>query len=306
MGSFARKSTALAARMLSSRIVGGKEAVTRYMLDKFQYTIPEDYITLTPDIIMYTWVSVFGRPMPAGRPGERHNYVASITHQARTMRDYVHVLFYSRWNMTNEEEMLGQVRGENLIPVCLEDLPDLYPPDGYNWVVEEYNRVYYMDYLRQLAMYEAPRFRDVVRAKCSAERASVLTGNALMYVDMDIRFYNPPREWISPEGMLTFMDVQDMDIVRMVRQNDRDLYSLDTRVIERAGIQEENCMVMVGYEYAKLFQRRISGPMVRFNVLRGRDTGINAIMCFYQQASCISHGKHWTHGWWAAVDEYVV
>lgn len=294
----------MAASMSSPRIIGGKDAVTRYMLDKFQYTIPDDYITLTPDIIVYTWASVFGRPLPAGREEETHNYVATITQQAHKMRDYVHVLFYSRWRMTNENEMLGQVRRENLIPLCLEDLGDLYPPEEYDWVVEDFNVVYYMDYLRQLAMYKAPQFREVVRAKCNTERASVLTGNALMYVDMDIQFHSPPREWITPQGMITFMDVQDWHIVRMVRESGRNIDSLDKRLLEKAGIQGENCMVMVGYEYAGRFKCYVDEPMLKYNLLRrGYNTIQNAIMCFYQQASCISHGKHWTHGEWATGTE---
>ncbi|KAE8277746.1 hypothetical protein D5F01_LYC24227 [Larimichthys crocea] len=282
---------------MSSRIVGGKAATKRFMAHNFDFNIPEDVIPLTPDIILYTWVTAYNRPVPAGRPGEDHNYVAKMKLQAATLTDYVHVLFYSRWNMKNEREMLYQVKHRNLIAVCLEDLPDLFPKEMYKYVIREYNAMYFMDYLRQLVMYKATRFREVVRTKCDKERAAVLTGNALMYVDMDIDFHNPPKEWLAPEGVLSFIVVQNTEFRIKVKALNGDLDALSRRAITEASqwMKGENCMVMVCYGKENTFRKMVPVPEVKYNLLKNLNY---MIMAYYQQASCISHGNHWTHMKW--------
>ncbi|KAE8277891.1 hypothetical protein D5F01_LYC24059 [Larimichthys crocea] len=188
--------------------------------------------------------------------------------QAATLTDYVHVLFYSRWNMKNEREMLYQVKHRNLIAVCLEDLPDLFPKEMYKYVIREYNAMYFMDYLRQLVMYKATRFREVVRTKCDKERAAVLTGNALMYVDMDIDFHNPPKEWLAPEGVLSFIVVQNTEFRIKVKALNGDLDALSRRAITEASqwMKGENCMVMVCYGKENTFRKMVPVPERSFVV----------------------------------------
>lgn len=277
-------------------VIGGKEAVRHFMSSKFDTIIPEDMMVLTPDIVVYTWVTAFNRPIPAGRPGEEYNYVAKMKLQAGTLTDCVHVLFYSRWNMNNETEMLDQIKHPNLIPMCLEDMSDIFPPESYNHH-KFYNAVYFMDYMRQMVMYKASLFREKVRCKCTTNCARVMTGNAIMYVDMDIDFYSTPKEWLAPEGVLMYAQVSSYSFSVKLHNLSREFDTFTIEELNEAAkyLEGENCMVMVAYGSEQVFKNKVAYPSLKYNLLKRKT---HMWMAFFQQASCISHAGHWTHFKW--------
>lgn len=284
------------------------DAVARFMQKHFRQALPKRSTILTPDVIVYTWVCAFeGLPFPMGKETDRADYSDKLLKQAEAIETCLHVLFYSRWRMTNETELLRRMKHHNLVLMCLEDHDDIFPTSAYTGSDTEcirgkfHDTLHYMDYLRQLAMSRATAFRNRAFSLCSKRVEMQYNGNALMYADIDVDFIAAPRQWIAPNGMLTCVYPASGEDYCLLRQNPNHFDTMATSdVVDlKDDMKSDSNIVMVGYGQEAAFTKAVSRchvahggfpePRLGFSLF---NYTTDMMIAMYQQARCIRIGRH--------------